>query len=475
MKEKKPIQVQMADYDPNGPLTMRQRLRYSSGDGGYHFIYNWVNVFLTAFCTDVLGVAAGAVSALLLYVRFFDAINDPIIGSMADRTRTKWGRYRPWIFGGGLAMGLLVATMFSGNPSWDPKFKLIFVYVVYILITIASTCENMAYGAMNGVITANSKERLNLGSQRMMFMYSFAAIIGAVAMPLVRKFATNTGNVQMDLHNGYRIVVPIFCAVGIFLICRSAVKSREAVPPTDEVPQKVSLIEMWKAVIKNPPMIIMILGMTAYGMMAYGRMAMFVYYFKYFCNNYALMSTYSLLNGIFGFLGAVSAATITAKITKSKGRSASLGLIFMGIFNIICYWIPGTNPLFWVFMALSSFSGAVYISNQYGMIPECADYGEMVTGRTVQGFTNAFTSFALKVGGAMGPAIGVALLGKFGYVANEVQTATSLHAINIVATIGPGLICALAGVIFAFYPLTPAKQAEVRRVLDERKAAQKAQ
>lgn len=465
----KPYEVQKADYDPYGKLTFFQRLQYSSGDGGYHFIYNWVNVFLVAFCTDTLGVPAAAVSALLLFVRFFDAVNDPIIGSLADRTRTRWGRYRPWIFGGGLSLGILVATMFCGNPGWSPQFKIVFVYVVYILITVSSTCENMAYGAMNGVISANPEERLKLGGQRMMFMYSFAAIVGFVAMPLVRRFAGNTGNPQFDMSQGYRIVVPIFCLIGIFLICRSAIVTREAVMPSDTKHEKISLGNIWKSVIKNPPLIIMILGMTAYGLMAYGRMAMFVYYFRYYCGNYVLMSTYSLLNGIFGFLGAVSASTIN-KIVKSKGKTAALGLILMGAMNIIDYWIPGTNPLFFVFMAASSFFGAVYISTQYGMIPECADYGEYVTGQSMQGFTNAFTSFALKVGGAIGPAIGVAVLGKFGYVPNVAQSEVTLSAMNVVATLGPGSVCVLAGIIFSFYPLTPKRQAEIRKALDERRA-----
>lgn len=469
-KEKKTPEVQMATYDPNGPMSFWKKLEYSSGDGGYHFIYNWINVFLTVFCTDTLGVPAGVMSALLLYVRFFDAINDPIIGNMADRTRTRWGRYRPWILWGAISMGFFVAALFNGNPNWSTNFKIVYVCVLYVLITIASTCENMAYGAMNGVLTANPTERLKLGSQRMVFMYGCAAIVGFVQAPLVKFFSNNTGNVQVDASRGWGITVTIFCVLGVALLTRTSLKIREAVPPANVEHKKMTLADIWTAVIKNPPLMILTLGMIVYGVMAYGRMAMFSYYFKYYCGNAALMSTYSLLNGIFGVLGAFSASTIN-KWIKSKGTTAGVALILMGLMNCICFWIPATNSLFFVFMAASSYCGAVYISTQYGIIPDAADYGELVSNQSLHGFTNAFTSLGLKIGGAVGPAIGVAILAANNYVPNVEQSVETLKAMNVVATIGPGLVCVLGGIIFLFYPLNPARVAQMRKTLDERRSA----
>ena len=169
-------------------LSFRQRLDYGVCEFGYNAIYYWVSAFMTIFYTDIVGVSLAAVSALTLFVRIFDAINDPIIGSMADRTRSKWGRYKPWIAIGGPILAVLVVLLFSAQPGWPDHIKVIYMWVIYILVTVASTCTNMPFGALNGVLTSNSNERNKLAGLRMVIGNLGMNFTGIVAIPLVLLF-----------------------------------------------------------------------------------------------------------------------------------------------------------------------------------------------------------------------------------------------------------------------------------------------
>lgn len=130
--------------------SLGERISYGVADFGYASAYMWVSSFMTIFFTDYVGVPAASVSALLLVVRIFDAINDPIIGSIADRTKSKYGRYRPWIAVGGTVMCLMIALMFAVQPTWPMGVKIAWMWIVYIMVTVAATCYAMPFNALGG-------------------------------------------------------------------------------------------------------------------------------------------------------------------------------------------------------------------------------------------------------------------------------------------------------------------------------------
>lgn len=137
----------------DGSLSFVEKLHYGIGTIGYNASFHWVSTFLQIYYTDTIGVSAGALSALVLGVRLFDAVNDPIIGSMADRTRTRWGRYRPWLLFGGIGLPLSMIALFSARSSWSPATKVLWMCIWYVVATVMSTCYDMPYSALHGALS----------------------------------------------------------------------------------------------------------------------------------------------------------------------------------------------------------------------------------------------------------------------------------------------------------------------------------
>ena len=172
-------------------LTPRKRFYYALGDFGYNFMYYWLSTYLMIYYTDTIGIPAAAVSVMMLVIRIFDAVNDPIIGSLADRTNSRWGRYRPWFLLGSIAMATFIVLIFAADPKWSYTMRILWMWIIYILLTIASTCSNMPYGALNGCITPDSEDRAKVSALRMMFANTSSMVTVIIAVPLIRYFAVD--------------------------------------------------------------------------------------------------------------------------------------------------------------------------------------------------------------------------------------------------------------------------------------------
>ncbi len=183
------------------------------------------------FLTDQMGIAAGAVSFLTLFVRIFDGINDPIIGSMADRSVDKGkGKYKPWVRWGALAMSLSIIALFAMQASWSYTFKMIYMWVTYLLVTIFSTCCNMPFGALNGVLTSDSGERAKLSGLRMVFANVGASWAGLIAVPLI-VFFSGVGDGTTQTPRGYLLAVIVCVVIGLPTLFWSSYKVKEVVKP----------------------------------------------------------------------------------------------------------------------------------------------------------------------------------------------------------------------------------------------------
>lgn len=251
-------------------LTPIKRFYYALGDFGYNFMYYWLSTYLMIYYTDTIGIPAATVSVMMLVIRIFDALNDPLIGSLADRTHTRWGRYRPWFMAGSIVMAMFIVLIFAASPDWSFKGRMIWMWGIYILLTVASTCSNMPYGALNGCITPDSEDRAKVSGLRMMFANTSSMITVIIAVPLIRAFSSD-GSVNNA--RGYFYAVLITCILGIPTMILSCWKTREVVipPPTQKnIPIKAQM----KSLVKNKPVIILIFGQFILGCVIYGRAAM---------------------------------------------------------------------------------------------------------------------------------------------------------------------------------------------------------
>ncbi len=452
-------------------LSFRQRLDYGVCEFGYNAIYYWVSAFMTIFYTDIVGVSLAAVSALTLFVRIFDAINDPIIGSMADRTRSKWGRYKPWIAIGGPVLAVLVVLLFSAQPGWPDHIKVIYMWVIYILVTVASTCTNMPFGALNGVLTSNSNERNKLAGLRMVIGNLGMNFTGIVAIPLVLLFGGAAAGGGQSAQ-GYFWAVFLIAVISIPFMLWTATKVKEVIKPAPSQ-RKIPLKKQFAAFFKNKYAVITALSFLVCGFYSYGRMTMMTYYFTYVSNNAGLMSITGFIGigtGIIGsgFLTPIMYNKLKLKGVRNKGFAIFVSYMISAVLSIPMFFTSANGIVFWIFYALSSIFSSAGIGIAYGLIGDCADYGEYKQDVRVDGFLASFISLMMKAGGAIGPAVLLLWIDNLGYVANTVQNAGVLGALNFSITLLPAILMAVTAIMFLFYNLNEKRQMEIRAELDQR-------
>ena len=276
-------------------LSFGQKLAYGIGDCGYNLMYYWVSTYLMIFYTDTIGISAAAVAVLMLVIRIFDAVNDPIIGSMADTTKQKTGTYCRRIQWDSFALGVTAILLFTGNPNWSNTAKLIYAYVTYTLVVIASTCTNMPYGVLNGTLTSNGLERTKISTIRMFCITLGNMGVTALAVHVLNAFGMRSG------HNSraYLLTLIVFCLVAVPMLWTTAFGCKEVIMLPKQ--QKVAMKDRLQT-LKAWPIWSLILGMTLFGMIYYGRAAVYPYYFTYYCGNAGMLTFFGVMMGIGGLI-----------------------------------------------------------------------------------------------------------------------------------------------------------------------------
>ena len=261
-------------------LTPMKRMYYALGDFGYNFMYYWLSTYLMIYYTDTIGIPAATVSVMMLVVRIFDAFNDPVIGSLADRTNSRWGRYRPWFMLGSIAMACFIVLIFAASPGWQMTSRLLWMWGIYLLLTVASTCSNMPYGALNGCITPDSEDRAKVSGLRMMFANVSSMVTVIIAVPLMIAFSSDG---SASSARGYFWAVLITCVLGLPTMIVSCCKTKEVLtpPPTQN---KIPMNLQMKSLVKNKAVLILIIGQFILGCVLYGRAAMLAAYSVILCS-----------------------------------------------------------------------------------------------------------------------------------------------------------------------------------------------
>lgn len=444
-------------------LSFRQKIEYAVGDLGYNLIYFWVSSYLLIFYTDVFGISAFAVTTLMLVVRIFDGINDPIIGAMADRTKQRTGTYKKWIQRGSFLLGLSTILLFWAHPSWPNALKMIYIYVTYIIVVCSSTATNMPYGVVMGTITTDSYERSKLS--RLRFACVFLGNMGVIAVaPIVLEwFESHSGSAQVS----YFGAVALFCIIAVPMLWITAFRCREVVKIPESQP-KVTMAQRIQS-FRSRPILIIIIAFLFHGFVYYGRAAIYPYYFRYFCGDAGMSVQFGVVMGIANVVGTLIAPSIH-KILRHKGKAMFLEVLLFSVPTLLVYWFPPTTQLF-AFYALSFLSGVgmgAYMAMLYSMTPDAIDYSYYKSGVSASGFLYAFTSFMCKVGGALAPAIISITNNALGYVPNAVQNASVLGGINSMMSIVPGVVALIYAVLMLAYPISDNRYNEIKLELAKR-------
>lgn len=448
---------------PSVRLSFKEKLAYGLGDTASNFYFQAFNLFLSFYYTDVVGIKnAAAVGTLLSTIPILVALLNPVIGAVADRTNTRWGKFRPWILWGALPYGVLGYVMFT-NPDFGPAGKLVYAYVTYTLMLIAYAAINTPYGALMGVMSPSSTDRTSLSSYRFACAFLGALLIGWL-VPVLKGWLTPAGGTPAD---GFRNTMAIFAvlSVGMFLYTFFNTRERVAAP----VNQRTSLARDVRDLGHNWPWLVLFfvafLNLANVGL----RSGAGIYYFKYNIGNETALGAFNFVGFLCFILGALATKLFTARFSR---RKLMIGLTIINALGIGgCYFAdPHNLPLLYALNIIGCFAAGPTPAIVWSLYADTADYGEWKFGRRATGLIFSATVMVQKIGLAIGGGMIGWLLSHYGYVANAVQTPRALHGINLLFSLLPGGFALLAGLAVVFYTLDEPQVKQIELDLAARKA-----
>lgn len=447
---------------PHERLSFKEKLAYGLGDTASNFYFQAFNLFLAYYYTDIFGLKPGPVGTLMFVVPIAVAALNPVVGLLADRTSTRWGKFRPWILWGALPYGVLGYVMFA-NPDFGPAGKLVYAYATYTAVLVAYLAINTPYGALMGVISPSSEERTAVASYRFACAFLGALLIGWLVPTLKDVLVADGGHAA----EGFRNTMALFAviSVGMFVYTFANTKERVVSPP----PVKGSLGLDLRDLTRNGPWLVLFfvafLNLTNTGM----RNGAGIYYFKYVAGQEQALGLFNLV----GFLCFIAGALSTKLFTRFFSRRSLM--IWLTIINALgigaCYFVnPANLPLLYACNIVASFAAGPTPAIVWSLYADTADYGEWKFGRRATGLIFSVTVFVQKVGLAIGAATIGWLLGYLGFEANAAQTPRVLHGITLLFSLLPGVFALLAGVAIFFYRLDEPQVKQIERDLALRKA-----
>ena len=453
-----------------------EKIGYGFGDMASSMFWKLFGAYLMIFYTDVFGISAAAVGTMFLVTRMWDSVFDPIIGVIADRTHSRFGRFRPYLLYLALPFAIIgVMTFFT--PDWGNTAKVVYAYITYSLMMMVYSAINVPYAALLGVMSPNVKERNQLSTYRMTFAYigSFLALL--LFMPMVNAFSQHSTDITMQRHGWLMavVVIAVACAV-LFLACFLLTKER--VKPIKEQP--TSLKSDLKDLLHNKPWWILLGAGIAALIFNSIRDGATVYYFKYYVQEAAhsditLFGIPFVLSGLYlavgqasNIIGVILAAPISNRIGKKRTYLGAM--VIATVLSVIFYWFKA-DQLVWIFVfqfLISICAGSIF-PLLWSMYADCADYSELQTGNRATGLIFSSSSMSQKLGWAIGTALTGWLLAIFGFEANAVQNAETIQGIRMFLSILPACGTLLSVIFISFYPLSEKRMAEITEQLNTKR------
>jgi Na+/melibiose symporter-like transporter len=486
----------MAETTQHVPV--KEKIGYAMGDIATNFFFQSMILYQTRFYTDTAGISAVAVGTMFLALRWADAVFDPLIGALSDRTQTRWGKFRPWILWTAVPFGLIFWLVYV-TPHSGAGTKLIYAYVTYALLMIMYSANNTPYSALMGVMTPDVSERSSIAGYRFVGALIGQFIIQALPLPLVAKLG------QGDSAKGWAITMAIFGALIILLNLITFLSVRERVQPPPG--QKADLRADLRNVFSCGPWVVMfVLTLFVFTMLVV-RGSSSNYMFTYFLDQGKIRE----FLGQFGLAGVTSGTwnsvldAFGLRVLPDGSNAAAVGLsLFFVVGSVVqiigiifsktladrfgkkAVFIAGvtvtTVATAWVFWATpSSISMLFWLSILWSvgwgptvpllwlMIADIADYSEWKTSRRAIGFMYAGILFALKAGLGLGGALSAWIINLYGYVPNVKQTEHALLGIRMGSSIYPAMMLGVVLLCLAIYPIGKSLNLKIQDDLNERR------
>ena len=454
----------MADANHSGKtgvLGVREKVGYALGDSASNFYWKVFEFYLLFFYTEVFGLTPGAAGWLLLFSRLWDAVNDPMMGALADRTNTRWGKFRPYLLWIAIPIWAAGVLMFT-TPELDESGKLVYAYVTYIFMMMMYTAVNIPYSALMGVITPSTQERAQLSSWR--FVGAF--VVAWVVQTFTLKFVRMLGGEDPQL--GWQLVMIVYGGIAALLFVISFATTRERIGPA--AGQNSDFGADVRALMRNRPWFIMFL-MGIFVISAFAlRSGTLAYYFTYYIKDEDAF-TFFMGSGGIAALGGVALMPVGARVL-GKRRLFILCMGAAAVLMVPFFVIPAAqiNAIYAlniaIFFVLGPVAPLIFV-----MFTDTADYGEWKMGRRTTGLVMAAAMLALKFGGAIGGFANGQVLEAVGFVANQDQTPDAIQGILALVSFIPAGICVGAAILAGLYPLEDRQLRTIEQDLSQRRVS----
>ncbi len=492
-------------------LSFIEKAGYSGGDAAANFVFMTMVLFQTNFYTDVFGLSSSAAAAILLWPRLWDAIFDPIMGIMADRTKTRWGKFRPWVLWTCIPWVVVMILAYTTPKGWSMGMMIAYAGITNTMLMTLYSMNNMPYSALSAVMTGDLNERTKLNSYRFVAVNIAQFIVGGFTLPLVAKFAQGH-----DRQYGWQMTMTLWAILCLILFLVTFFTTKERIEATSDV--KSSPKEDFLDLLKNKPWMALV-GYTIFNfaMLTYRGAAHYNLYHQ-FADKSAMFNFLAKLGlttpsseiapGILGTifdktLGYIAHGTadnvpanvadvfnsiinmagtattivfiiLSASFAKRFGKKAVIfGGFSLAALNSFAYYFltPSSTTAMLVLAILGSIVYAPTIAVAWAMYADAADYSEWQTGRRFTGMVFATIGFALKSGLALGSAVFLwAMTGFWGYDTAMPSAAEAIRGYHVSSSIGVGLLFIGGAVSIALCTLSKKQTLQMAEELNERRA-----
>lgn len=503
-------------------LPFSEKVGYAVGDAAANLVWRGALAYLAVFYTDTFGITAAATAMLFLVVRLSDGVTDIIMGMIADRTKSRWGKFRPWILFSAPVLGLFMVLCFS-TPNFSENGKLVYAYFTYIGLTLAYTVNNVPYSALMGVMTSSDTERTSLSG----FRFAGAFTGGLLVMGFLPKLVNHLG--QGNDAVGYQATMYIFAAILVFLLVITFASTKERV--TASTQSSLGLSQELKDLTKNLPMIILpLLAMSLFFyyrdiisgiffiavlvamrfiikrfiqtpieklsstqrdmvdlltnkpwliLLALGFLTMMfngvkygviAYYFKYYVGNELMTGQYFIALLVVSIFGALCTNYLAKRWGKPK--LFIIALLASSLFTIPFFWLEGDNiTAIFVLGCCAEFFAAMLPTLYFTMLGDSADYSEWKNNRRATGLIYSAGTFVQKTGGGFAGALVLLVLAAYGYNGMDQSTiAAALPGMKLLMSWIPAAFALISALLILLYPLSNERNQQIGKELEIRRA-----
>ncbi len=503
------MHVETRPAHPGGTETQRlsllETIGYSAGDAAANFVFLTMVLFQANFYTDVFGISAAAAAAVLLIARMWDGAIDPVVGYLADRTRSRWGKFRPWILATAAPWAILMVLAYTTPSGLSTRELIVYAVVTNALLMSVYSMNNMPYAALGSVITADLHERAKLNACRFISVNVAQFVAGGLTLPLVAKFALGH-----DRQYGWRATMSLWAVLCVILFLITFATTRERVQSSSR-PAAGVRIDLATLLKCKPWGVMLLLTLFYYGLLTFRGAALYDYYHYYAARPamYALLRALGLtlppsatpssdwtrllsalgylvrgeggrpasanvadvFNSIVNVLNTVvtiSVLLLSPALTRAFGRKAVsvVSFVLAGACTALFYVLRPADA--WGMIGLTAVIAACYaptIPLLWTMYADVTDYIEWTTGRRLDGVTFATIGVVLKFGLACGSSAFLwSMVSGFGYRADAPYAAAAVQGFRVSGSLVTGLLLGACALIVTFYPLD---RRSMRRMADE--------